>query len=111
LLSVAVAVSFEAARALGNLLRIDAEFSVNHRLVCTGPYRWVRHPVYASFLCLMVGTGLLITPWPLLLVGLAIFLCGTEIRVRTEDRLLAARFGEQFADYQRTVAAYVPLVR
>ena len=36
---------------------------------------------------------------------------GTEIRVRVEDGLLAARFGEQFRAWQNSVPAYIPLVR
>jgi protein-S-isoprenylcysteine O-methyltransferase Ste14 len=35
---------------------------------------------------------------------------GTEIRVRIEERLLAARFGGEFAAYQRSVGAYVPFL-
>jgi protein-S-isoprenylcysteine O-methyltransferase Ste14 len=111
LLVFAVAVSFAAARALGSLLRIDAGLSVNHQLIRSGPYRLVRHPVYCSFLCLIVGTGLLITRWPLMLVATAVFLIGTEIRVHLEDRLLAEHFGEQFEEYRRSVSAYIPFVR
>jgi protein-S-isoprenylcysteine O-methyltransferase Ste14 len=40
-----------------------------------------------------------------------VFLVGTEIRVQTEDRLLAARFGEEFRQYRKHVRAYVPFVR
>jgi protein-S-isoprenylcysteine O-methyltransferase Ste14 len=44
-------------------------------------------------------------------LALALFLAGTEIRVRVEDRLLASRFGEEFAEYRKTTRAYVPGVR
>jgi protein-S-isoprenylcysteine O-methyltransferase Ste14 len=46
-----------------------------------------------------------------LLVASLIFVMGTEIRVRVEDELLAARFGEQFLAYRRSVPAYVPFLR
>ncbi|HEY3738929.1 MAG TPA: isoprenylcysteine carboxylmethyltransferase family protein, partial [Bryobacteraceae bacterium] len=108
---LAVAVSFLAADALGSQLRIDASLSDDHKLTRTGPYRWVRHPVYASFLCLVVGSGVMIASWPLMLIGVGIFLIGTEIRVRVEDALLAARFGDEFAQYQNQVPAYLPGVR
>ena len=111
LLVFAVTVSFLAARALGSHLRIDAGLDPDHQLVRSGPYRWVRHPVYTSFFCLILGTGLMITPWPLLLLASAVFLCGTEIRVRIEDRLLAARFGAEFAAYHHSVPAYLPGLR
>ena len=108
---VAVTISFRAASALGSQLRIDASLSTDHQLVRTGPYRWVRHPVYSSFLCLLLGTGLMLSPLWLMLTGVAVFLCGTEIRVRVEDSLLAARFGQEFDEYRRTVSAYLPGLR
>jgi protein-S-isoprenylcysteine O-methyltransferase Ste14 len=45
------------------------------------------------------------------LVCLALFVAGTEIRVHTEDGLLASRFGERFFEYRERVRAYVPFVR
>jgi len=40
-----------------------------------------------------------------------LFIIGTEIRVRVEDGLLRARFGQRFVEWQKTKAAYVPFVR
>ena len=110
-LSLASLLSWTATRALGRHLRFDAALNADHELVRSGPYRIVRHPIYASMLCLLLGTGLLITPIPLLVAAIVIFICGTEIRVRVEDHLLASQFGIQFHDYQRGVAAYIPFVR
>jgi protein-S-isoprenylcysteine O-methyltransferase Ste14 len=90
---------------------VEAGLNADHELVTWGPYRLVRHPIYTSMLLLLLATGSLVTPWPLLLASLVSFLIGTEIRVRVEDRLLAERFGEQFQQYQRRVAAYIPLLR
>jgi protein-S-isoprenylcysteine O-methyltransferase Ste14 len=58
-----------------------------------------------------VSTLFLLTPWEWCLVSLALFIAGTEIRVATEDGLLASRFGEKFAAYRRRVKAYIPFVR
>jgi protein-S-isoprenylcysteine O-methyltransferase Ste14 len=79
--------------------------------VQSGAYRYVRHPIYASMLCMLLGTGFLIAPMWALLIALIFFLIGLEIRVRIEDALLASRFGETFRDYQRRVPAYLPFVR
>jgi protein-S-isoprenylcysteine O-methyltransferase Ste14 len=43
--------------------------------------------------------------------ALALYIAGTEIRVYTEDGLLASRFGERFLEYKRRVPAYLPFVR
>ena len=103
--------SWTGTRALGRQWRIDAGLSSDHELVVSGPYRVVRHPLYTSMLCVLFGTGVMITPWPLLTLSMLVLIIGTEIRVRIEDRLLASRFGERFQDYQRSVPAYIPFLR
>jgi protein-S-isoprenylcysteine O-methyltransferase Ste14 len=96
---------------LGRQFRIQAGLYQDHQLVRSGPYAVVRHPIYAGLLAMILATGLLQTPWLWLLAALAIFVVGTEIRVRTEDRLLASRFGAEFAEYKKRVPAYLPFVR
>jgi protein-S-isoprenylcysteine O-methyltransferase Ste14 len=77
----------------------------------SGPYRVVRHPIYTSMLCLLFGTGFMVTPLWLLLPAVIVFVVGTEIRIRIEDQLLASRFAERFREYQRSVPAYIPFLR
>ena len=108
---LAVAMGALAARSLGQDFRAQAVVTEGHQLVTNGPYRVVRHPIYASLLGLLLATGITITQWPALLASLAIFLVGTEIRVRVEDALLGARFGAEFEAYRNRTAAYIPFVR
>ena len=108
---LAALLSWTGARALGRQLRIDAAVDPDHELVRSGPYRLVRHPIYTSMLCILLGTGILIAPLYLMLPGVVLFLAGTEIRMRVEDRLLASRFGERFRDYQLTVPQLIPFLK
>ncbi|HXN23076.1 MAG TPA: isoprenylcysteine carboxylmethyltransferase family protein [Candidatus Dormibacteraeota bacterium] len=103
--------SWTGTHSLGRQWRIDAGLSSDHELVISGPYRFMRHPIYTSMLFILWGTGFMITPWPMLLLATIVFMLGTEIRVRIEDRLLASRFGDAFREYQRRVPAYIPFVR
>ena len=64
-----------------------------------------------SLLAILASTLFLLTPWQWALLSLALFAAGTEIRVRTEDALLASRFGERFTEYRKHVWAYLPYVR
>jgi protein-S-isoprenylcysteine O-methyltransferase Ste14 len=107
---LACLLSWTSARALRRQLRLDAAVSANHELIRRGPYRLVRHPIYTSMLCLLLATGLLISPWYLFLLSILTFLAGTEIRMRIEDKLLAVRFGEQFKEYQRNVPRLIPFL-
>lgn len=103
--------SWTAVTHLGRQFRIHAGLYVDHELVRTGPYAVVRHPIYASLLAMLLATQLAITRWPWMLVSLAIFVTGTEIRVHSEDGLLESRFGNAFREYRRRVPAYLPFVR
>jgi len=100
-----------AVRHLGRQFRVHAGLYEDHQLVTTGPYGIVRHPIYSSMLAMLASTLLLITPWQWAVFALALFIVGTEIRVYTEDRLLASRFGQSFFDYRKRVWAYVPFLR
>ncbi len=107
----AVAMLFFALRHLGLEWRIKAVVTEDHKLVKTGPYAIVRHPVFAALLCLLLATVLLITrPWAAA-VAVGVYLLGTEIRVRAEDGLLERRFGKEFREYRAAVAAYLPYLR
>jgi len=106
-----VILSWTAVRHLGRQFRVHAGLYHDHELVRTGPYAIVRHPIYSSLLAMLGSTLFLLTPWEWAVVALTLFVAGTEIRVRTEDRLLASRFGAEFTAYQRAVPAYIPFVR
>jgi protein-S-isoprenylcysteine O-methyltransferase Ste14 len=62
-------------------------------------------------LCLMLGMAAIATTLVYFAIALALFIAGTEIRVRLEDKLLAERFGDEFRDYRRSTPAYIPLIR
>jgi protein-S-isoprenylcysteine O-methyltransferase Ste14 len=109
--ALAALLSWTATQALGRQLRFDAAIHVEHKLVRTGPYRVIRHPIYGSMLCLLWGIGLVTAPVWLFLAATAVFLVGTEIRVRIEDGLLKRRFGNEFDRFRRSVPAYLPPVR
>lgn len=108
---VSVALIWSAIKHLGKQWRVDAALNQDHDLVRTGAYRLVRHPIYASMFGMLLASGLMWTWWPLLPFAIAVFLAGTEIRVRAEDRLLAGRFPEPFAAYKARVLAYIPFLR
>jgi protein-S-isoprenylcysteine O-methyltransferase Ste14 len=105
---ISITLCWTGARALGRQWRLDAGLNADHKLVRSGPYRLFRHPIYTSMLCLLWGTGFIMTPLPLLAASTLVFIAGTEIRVHIEDNLLESRFGDQFRDYKRAVPAYLP---
>lgn len=77
-------------------------------LVTTGPYRWLRHPIYAA-VCLFAWACCVGHPsWPA--VGLAaVVTVGTVLRIVMEEALLRARYPE-YAEYARRTKRLVPYV-
>ena len=106
-----VVLAWMAARHLGKQWRFEAALIQDHELVQTGPYRFIRHPIYASMLGMLLATGFAWTWWPMFAAGVIAYLAGTEIRVRAEDRLLEERFQEAFKAYRSRVRAYIPGLR
>jgi protein-S-isoprenylcysteine O-methyltransferase Ste14 len=97
-----------AVKTLGKEWSLTARLVEGHQLATSGPYAFVRHPIYTGMLGMLVSTGLAISHWAALLVALVIFFIGTTIRVRSEEKLLREAFGEQFETYARSVRAIVP---
>ncbi|HEX9365823.1 MAG TPA: isoprenylcysteine carboxylmethyltransferase family protein [Vicinamibacterales bacterium] len=78
-----------------------------HTLVTGGPYRWVRHPFYASVALLILALSLLAANWFFLLAG------GTVVsllllRARREEALLVARFGDSYRGYMARTGRFLP---
>jgi protein-S-isoprenylcysteine O-methyltransferase Ste14 len=112
LLAVAsAALGWAAGEHLGAQLRIQAVVTDTHRLITSGPYSVVRHPIYACLFGFLISTGLVFSRPIALLIAIPILVIGTEIRMRAEDKLLETRFGEEFEAYRRRVSAWLPGIR
>jgi protein-S-isoprenylcysteine O-methyltransferase Ste14 len=111
--AVALAVSsvwmtLASIRALDKHWSLSAQLIEGHKLVTTGPYRLVRHPIYAGMLGLMLATALAFSHWFVIIPATIVFVVGTKIRVQSEERLLRETFGEEFEVYSRRVPMLIP---
>ena len=79
-----------------------------HELVTTGPYAWVRHPIYSGIILAMAGSVLVFSLWWLLilLVNAAQFFYAA----RKEEKLMLRTFPEEYAVYMRRSWMLIPLV-
>jgi protein-S-isoprenylcysteine O-methyltransferase Ste14 len=110
-LPLSVWLGWQALMHLGKQWRIQAGLYSDHELVRTGPYGVVRHPIYVALLGMLIGTGLVVSWWPIVVLAASLFIAGMEIRIHAEDALLADRFGDAFDKYRGAVAAYIPFLR
>ena len=94
-------------RNLGKNLTDTVVTRRDHTLVTSGPYRYVRHPFYVTFVVGILGVSLLMANWFILLAGVLPF--GFLLaRTRIEERKLVERFGDEYRDYMRRVGRFVP---
>lgn len=99
LMAGAIILFHSATRAMGRNWAIVASTRRDHQLVTDGPFAAMRNPIYVALflftLALAVGWG----HYRHLLLGVPLFWIGTMMRVRIEERMLAAQFGTAYADY------------
>jgi protein-S-isoprenylcysteine O-methyltransferase Ste14 len=97
-----------AVRTLGKQWALAARLVEGHKLIITGPYAYVRNPIYTGMLGMLIATGLAMEHWIATIVAVFVFAVGMVIRVRTEEKLLRAAFGQEFEDYLKRVPAVLP---
>ena len=83
----------------------------NDRLCTAGPFRFMRHPMYAGGMFLAdFGIALLlnswiILPWPILLYPIM------SVLVRKEEKMMAEVFGEEYEKYAAKTGRFIPRFR
>jgi protein-S-isoprenylcysteine O-methyltransferase Ste14 len=78
-----------------------------HRVVDTGPYAMVRHPIYTGLLLAAFATAVARGRWEALL-GAALFALGCWIKARQEETFLSETLGPDYAAYRQRVHMLVP---
>jgi len=78
-----------------------------HVLIVTGPYAYVRHPLYAGLSMTAIGFGLMLGLRSLVLGGSG-WLLVTRLWSIHEERALAGRFGSDYTAYREATPAIVP---
>jgi len=96
------------ARAhLGRNWSGEVMVKVGHTLITSGPYRWVRHPIYGGMTLALVGTALA-TGAPYGFIGSALIVIGFLVRVHLEEALMRDTFPGEYDRYSRHTARLIP---
>lgn len=83
---------------------------VGHELIRTGPYHFVRHPIYSGILLAIIGSALARGD-AVGVIAIALFWFGFLIKSRKEEEFMRKTFGEQYVQYAQTTGALVPKLR
>lgn len=88
--------------------KLDPASSAVKRLITTGPYRYIRNPIYLSVFLLMVGLALAVPLTGLFLSAALLFVWWNVVVIPPEEKELAAIFGEEYARYRQTAGRFIP---
>ena len=80
-----------------------------HKLIRTGPYRFVRHPIYTGVLIMSFATALVESRLAGF-VGVLLMFASFWIKLDIEERLMLQQFPERYAAYKQRVKRIIPFV-
>lgn len=110
-LGVAGALLFDrSAKALGANWSLVARTREEHQLVREGPFARMRHPIYFAMLLLLIALSIGLGHIWGLIAAIPLFVVGTLIRIREEERLLRQQFGDAYDSYARETPAFIPFI-
>src|SRR5262249_25051025 len=78
-----------------------------HTLVTSGPYQWVRHPLYTVGSSLFIAFGMMADSWFIAALGGLAFI-GMAIRTPKEEANLIAKFGDEYREYMKRTGRFFP---
>jgi len=80
----------------------------HHELVTTGPYAYVRHPIYSGIMLAALGTAIMSSIFG---VGMFIFISiAFALRLNKEEQIMLELFPDQYPEYQKRTKRLVPFV-
>ena len=87
--------------------RLLPTIGAKHELCTSGPFRFVRHPIYLSLDLLGVGSALWVGS-PVMILGAGLIVLGGDWRARIEEKALLEAFGDRYRSYMRQTRRTVP---
>ncbi len=98
-------------RSIGNNISETVLVKKEADLVTSGPYRYVRHPLYAGSLLFLLAFSLVFQDWIILGYSLAGILAFRLLVIPAEEAQLLESFGEEYECYQSRTGALLPWIR
>jgi protein-S-isoprenylcysteine O-methyltransferase Ste14 len=94
--------------ALGTNVSETVLTKPQHQLVTTGPYRWVRHPLYTVGIALFLAIALMAANWFILLWAVVALIAVRLVVIPREEAQLVARFGDDYSRYRSGTGSLLP---
>jgi protein-S-isoprenylcysteine O-methyltransferase Ste14 len=104
-----LAITIWSRLALGTNWSLTVTYREGHALVMTGPYRFVRQPMYSGLILMIGGTAVVVGSAGGLM-AVRVFFLGTWWKLKKEEALLSQHFSREYQDYRTRTKALIPLI-
>jgi protein-S-isoprenylcysteine O-methyltransferase Ste14 len=93
--------------SIGNSITPTSATRTEHKLITSGPYRWVRHPLYTIGSTFIVAFGLMADNWFIAALGILAFIL-MAVRTPKEEANLIEKFGDEYRQYMQRTGRFLP---
>ena len=93
--------------SIGSGITATSATRAEHKLVTSGPYRWVRHPLYTVGSSLFISFGFIADTWFIPVLGILAFI-GMAARTPKEEANLIEKFGNEYREYMKHTGRFLP---
>ena len=101
LIWIGLALRLWAVRTLGRFFTVKVSILEGHRVIDTGPYRFVRHPSYTGLLLTYLGFGIGLDSWASVAGAIVPPLAAAIWRIADEEEVLLRELGDPYREYAR----------
>jgi protein-S-isoprenylcysteine O-methyltransferase Ste14 len=99
-----------ALYSLGGLFSTRIKVEDNHKIITTGPYRFIRHPAYLGALVTFIGVSVALGNIIGIAVTVILMSSGYYHRICAEENVLLSFLGEKYARYMQSTKRLIPLI-
>jgi protein-S-isoprenylcysteine O-methyltransferase Ste14 len=78
-----------------------------HVLIITGPYHWIRHPMYSALMLCFLSLAITSAAWPLLLLAIGTVPFFFRVTVK-EEEMMIGQFGDEYREYMKYTGRFIP---
>lgn len=109
ILIIGLLIALYARATLGKYWSSDVSLKENHKLITTGPYKYVRHPIYTGMALMLIGTFIPIDTLLTLILGFLV-LAYLIYKLKKEEDLLTKQFPKEYIEYKKQTKVLIPFI-
>jgi len=103
-------IRFIGRRTLGKFFTYEVKVQQKHKLITSGIYQYIRHPLYTRILLLWFGAAILLQSITGFILILLILVPALWYRMKIEETFLIKEFGKRYQHYMNATKRLVPVI-